>query len=59
VNFVGISMALNNVNWNEIFSNTNIATIVKEFYNIVNTILENYVPTKSKYEFPSCFDSNL
>ncbi|XP_050531542.1 uncharacterized protein LOC126900110 [Daktulosphaira vitifoliae] len=38
--FVGISMALNNINWDDVFSNGNVDTYVEDFYNIVNTILE-------------------
>lgn len=58
---VSISMALNKVNWNELFSGEDIDSIVEEFYNIVNTILDKYVPTyiESKKKFPQWFNNNL
>lgn len=60
-NFIGISIALNNVNWNELFSNVSIDTAIEQFYNVLYTILDKLVPVYKipKYKFPLWFDHNL
>jgi hypothetical protein len=54
-------MTLNNVNWIELFFNTDNNTIVERFYKVIHAILDKYMPfyQLSNSKFPRWFDGNL
>ena len=61
VNFTGISISLNQVDWDSALDHTNIDTCVKNFYDKLNVAIEENVPKKklTANNFPPWYTAEL
>lgn len=59
--FTSINNELSNINWQELFANSNVNDSVKKFYTVINTLIAQFTPKISPKNntFPKWFSREL